>query len=448
MFNPFKVLKRLKPPQTIALAMAGVLFVGTALLQLPIAAHPGNHPRFVDSLFTAASALSVTGLITQDTPTFWTAFGHVVILCLIQIGGFGVMSLATLLSLATFRKLGVATRVNAISETKSDGMGEAKSAVRGILYTTVTVETVLALTLTLRFWLHYEYPPLKAVWFGIFHSVSAFNNAGFALFSDSLMPFANDPLILLPISSAIIIGGLGFPVVVELIKRYRFPHFWSMHTKLVLTGTGLLLVLGTLYILLLEWSNPATLGSMPVWQKILGGFFQSVTSRTAGFNAMDTSQMHPGSWLGTDILMFIGASPAGTGGGLKVTTLLVIAFIVRSELRGDRAVLIFNKRLSRAVHRQAITVASLMAMLVLVATVILLDVEGQTLDRVLFEVVSAISTTGLSTGITSSLADVSKYILVVLMFIGRVGPITLGAALGLRRRPVLYSPPKERPIIG
>ncbi|MGQ4548972.1 TrkH family potassium uptake protein [Dermabacteraceae bacterium P13077] len=439
---------RLKPPQRIALAMLAVMIAGTIALSLPVASYPQSRPRFIDSLFTAASALSVTGLITQDTPTFWTPFGQLVILCLIQVGGFGVMALATLLSLATARKIGLQARMNAANETKSERMGQAASAVRGILIITIIVETTVAVVLGLRFHYGYEMSPGQAAWNGIFHSVSAFNNAGFALFSDSLMGFAGDPLILLTISFAVIVGGIGFPVIFELLKRYRMPHFWSMHTKLVLSGTAALLAIGWLYCLLLEWNNPDTLGPMPTWQKILGGFFQSVTSRTAGFNAMDTGLMEPGSWLGTDILMFIGASPAGTGGGLKVTTLLVIFFIMRSELRADRAVLIFGKRLSRSVHRQAITVMFLMIVLVIIASVILLDLEGQPLDRVLFEVVSAISTTGLSTGITASLHDVSKLVLVTLMFIGRVGPITLGTALAIRHRPVLYTPSKERPIIG
>ncbi len=428
--------------------MLAVLIFGTIGLSLPFASHPGNHPRFIDALFTATSALSVTGLITKDTPVFWSPVGHVIILSLIQIGGFGVMAIATLLSLATARRLGLSTRINAANETKNGGVGQTKSAVRGIFYTTLVMESTVAVALTLRFYFHYHMSVGTAVWHGIFHSVSAFNNAGFSLYTDSLMPFNKDPWILLPLSTSIVVGGLGFPVVMEVLKRYRMPHFLTMHTKLVLSGTAFLLLAGFVFVLALEWSNPNTLGPMALHNKILNSFFQSVTSRTAGFNAIDTTAMNPATWLVTDILMFIGAGPAGTAGGLKVTTLLIIVFMVRSELRNDRAVVIFNKRLSRSTHRQAITVASMMVILIIAATMALTILDKLPLEQVLFEVTSAISTTGLSTGITSVLSIPSKYIIVVLMFVGRVGPITLGTSLALRRKPVLYTLPKERPIIG
>lgn len=252
----------------------------------------------------------------------------------------------------------------------------------------------------------------------------------------------------LPLCAAIILGGLGFPVIMQLRRRFRTPRLWSMHTRIVVWATSVLLVLGTGMILALEWSNPATLGPMSWPEKLLASFFQSVQTRTAGFNSVDISAMEPTTWLGMDVLMFIGGAPAGTAGGIKVTTVAMLLFIVFTELRGDAAVNIFGKRLSRAVHRQAIAVVLLAGSLVVVVTGALMHLSGLPLDQVLFETVSAFSTVGLSTGITAELPMLGQLMLVLLMFIGRVGPITFASALALRERRTLYELPKERPIIG
>ncbi|TLM75577.1 TrkH family potassium uptake protein [Pseudarthrobacter sp. NamB4] len=436
------------PAQLIVLGFATAIAVGTGLLMLPVAKSGAGGASLLEAVFTATSAVCVTGLITVDTPVFWSGFGQVVILGLIQIGGFGVMSFGTLLGVLTARRLGLRSRMLAAAETKSTGFGDVRRVLVGVFIISLIVEVLLALVLTLRFLLGYGYPLGQALWHGVFHSISAFNNAGFALYSDNLMGFGSDPWILLPIAAGVIIGGLGFPVLFELRRQYRRPIFWSMNTKLVLLGTVVLLAGGTAFFTAAEWSNPATLGGLAPADRVMGGFFQSVITRTAGFNSTDIAQMHPVSWLGMDILMFIGGGPAGTAGGLKITTFAVLFFILATELRGGTAVNIFGKRLSRAVHRQAITVVLLAIALVVVSTMFLMLITDFGQERILFEVVSAFATVGLSTGITAGMPPAGQVVLILLMFIGRLGPVTLGTALAVRSRPIMYEYPKERPLIG
>jgi potassium uptake TrkH family protein len=436
------------PTQVVVLGFAAAIAVGTGLLMLPVAKEGPGGATFLEALFTSTSSVCVTGLITVDTPVFWTSFGQAVILVLIQVGGFGVMSFGALLGVLMARKLGLRSRLLAAAETKSGGPGDVRRVILGVLAVSLTTETALTLILMLRFMNGYGYSAGEALWHGAFHSISSFNNAGFALYSDNLIGFATDPWICLPIAAAVIIGGLGFPVLFELRRQYRKPIHWSMNTKLVLSGTAVLLAAGTAFLTAVEWDNPATLGALRPEQRVLAGFFQSVITRTAGFNSIDIAQMHPVSWMGMDILMFIGGGPAGTAGGLKITTFAVLFFILATELRGDTAVNIFGKRLSRAVHRQAISVVLLALALVVGSTMLLMITTDFGMDRILFEVVSAFGTVGLSTGITASLPPAAQTVLILLMFVGRLGPVTLGVALAIRARPVLYEYPKERPLIG
>lgn len=436
------------PAQAIAFGFLAAVAVGTAILMLPMAkAGPGG-AGFLEALFTATSAVCVTGLAVVDTATYWTRFGQVVILVLIQLGGFGIMSFASLLGVLMARRLGLKSRIQTAAETKSAGFGDVRSVLLGVLRITAGTELVIALLLTLRFAVGLGNPWAHSLWLGFFHSISAFNNAGFALFSDNLMGFVGDPWICLPIAAAIIIGGLGFPVLFELGRHYRRPLHWTMNTKLVLGGTATLLAGGTAFICALEWSNPKTLGLLSTADKLLAGFFQSVMTRTAGFNSLDFAQMDPATWLGMDILMFIGGGPAGTAGGLKITTFAVLFFILLTEIQGGTAVNVFGKRLSRSVHRQAITIVLLAVALVIGSTMALMLMTDFGLDRLLFETISAFATVGLSTGITASLPPAGQLLLVFLMFIGRLGPVTLASALALRTRPVMYEFPKERPLIG
>ena len=437
-----------RPGRVIATAFAGGVAVGTALLSLPMATTSGRSASFREALFPATSALCVTGHVIVDTPTFWSPFGLVVILALIQVGGFGVMSLATLLGLLVARRLGLRTRLTAVSESHSVGVGDVRRVLRGVALITLTCEASIAALLTARWAVGYDVELPRALWYGTFHAVSAFNNAGFALFSDNLVQFVADPWICLPICAAIILGGLGFPVIMELRRRFRLPRSWTLNTVTVAVGTLVLLVGGTVVLTALEWSNPATLGGLAPGERVLAGFTAAVMPRTAGFNSIDVGAMHPASWLVTDILMFIGGGPAGTAGGLKLTTFAVLLFIVIAELRGDAAVNMFGKRLPRSTHREALTVALLAVALVVASTLAIMVLTGLDADRVAFEVISAFSTVGLSTGITASLPPTAQLILVALMFIGRLGPVALGSALALTRTTRLYELPKERPIIG
>jgi trk system potassium uptake protein TrkH len=440
--------RQVHPARAVVIGFLTAISVGTALLLLPISAASGRSATFLEALFTATSSVCVTGLIVVDTPVFWSPFGHAVILLLIQVGGLGIMIFASLIGVLLARRLSIRGRVTAAAEAKSIGLSDVRGLVKGILFISLTIEALVAVPLTLRFWLTYEHSLPDAIWLGVFHSVSSFNNAGFALFSDSLMGFATDPVICLPIAVAIVLGGLGFPVIMQLRKEFTTPLHWSMNTNIVLWATAVLLVSGTMFITAIEWNNPGTLGPMSPAEKILAGFFQSVQTRTAGFNSIDVGQMDAATWVGMDLLMFIGGGPAGTAGGIKITTFAVLFFIMYTELRGEAAVNIFGKRLSRAVHRQAITTVLLATAVVVLSTVILMLMTDINLDKILFEVISAFATVGMSTGITASLPPAGQVILILLMFIGRLGPLTLGAAIVLRQRPLLYELPKERPVIG
>lgn len=435
--------------QLIVAAFGAALAVGTVLLMLPIAKVGPGGASFMEAVFTATSALCVTGLVLVDTATYWTPFGQTVILALIQVGGLGVMSFATMLALLLARRLGLTARIMSSAETKNPGYGDMRAVLLRILGAAVLIEAVIALVLTGRFLIGYHYSLGRAVWHGVFHAISAFNNAGFALYTANIMDFATDPWINLPIAGGVILGGLGFPVLLQLRREWRTPRRWSMNTRLVLFATAILLPLGTVFLCAVEWSNPATLGPMQPGGKILAAFFQSTIARTAGFNSIDISAMHPVSWLGMDALMIIGAGPAGTAGGLKVTTFAVLGFVAYTEIIGGSAVNVLGKRLSRSVQRQAITVVVLALGAVSAATMALLLLHQDIgLDRILFEVISAFATVGVSTGITASLSPEGQCVLIALMLLGRLGPITVATAIAARPRKALYELPKERPLIG
>lgn len=439
---------RLHPAQSIAVGFATAVLIGTGVLMLPISSSTGEVTDFYDALFTSTSAVCVTGLVVLDTATHWSVFGQVVIMLLIQLGGLGIMIFASLISLVVARRLSVRTRITAATEANALALGDVRGLVRGILLVSLLIEAITFCFLFLRFRYEYDPDPVQAAWHAVFHSVSSFNNAGFALYTDNLIPFAADPFICLPICAAVILGGLGFPVLFQLRRELRRPLHWTMNTRLVIAATLLLLVIGTLYITVIEWTNPKTLGGYDPWARVLIGFFHSVQTRTAGFNSVDIGQMHDETWVGMDVLMFIGGGPAGTAGGIKVTTFGVLFFIMLTELRGEGAVNVFGKQLSRAVHRQAITVVLIAIAAIMGGTTALMFFTGLPLDKVLFEAISAFGTVGLTTGITYDLQPPSEMVLSLLMFLGRLGPLTLGSALALRERRILYSYPKERPAIG
>ena len=436
------------PYQVLVVAFASAIAVGTLLLLLPLSRAGGGSAPFMTALFTATSAVCVTGLVVVDTPSYWSGFGEAVILGLIQIGGFGIMTMASLLVLLVSRRIGLRTRLTAAAETKSLGIGDVRGVLTGVLKVTMLFEVVVAVALSLRFALGYDEPLPRAVYHGVFHAVSAFNNAGFALYSDSLMQFVTDPWVCVPIAAAVVFGGLGFPVLFELRRHLRQPRSWSLHTKLTVTVTLALLVIGSVFVTAAEWNNPGTLGELDRPGRLLAGVVHSVMPRTAGFNTLDTAQMHDGTLLGTMILMFIGGGSAGTAGGIKVTTLAILLLVIYAEVRGEQSVNAFDRRIGSRVQRQALTVVMLSIATVVVATLAIIELTRLPLTDVAFEVVSAFGTVGLSTGITAELPAPAQLLLVLVMFLGRLGPITLASAIALRERRRLYTLPEGRPIVG
>jgi potassium uptake TrkH family protein len=472
-------LPRLHPAQTVVVAFAAVILAGSGLLLLPISSTTETTP--LQALFTATSAVTVTGLAVVDTATHWSVFGQVVIMVLIQAGGFGIMTFASVLGLVVARRLGLRSRLTAATEGRALGAGDLRSVLIGVARAAVAIELLVAVMLAGRFMIGYDASLGTALWRGAFHAVSAFNNAGFGLHSDNLVPFASDAWVCLPIAFGVILGGLGFPVLFELWRTIDGPWHrssarlapavrsapgntsaaqrwvmrarrrrgsWTLNTTLVLVTSAVLLCVGTGWTLALEWSNPGTLGALDPAGRVLAAFFHSTVSRTAGFNSVDIGAMHPATLLGTDILMFVGGGPASTAGGMKVTTFAVLTAIVLSEVRGDGAANAFGKRIPRAAQRQAMTVAALGVFGVISGTMALMLLADVGLDRSLFEVTSAFATVGLSTGITADLPAAAKVVLIVLMFAGRLGPVTVASAIALRRQRRLYEYPKERPIIG
>ncbi|HEX6247349.1 MAG TPA: potassium transporter TrkG [Nocardioidaceae bacterium] len=436
------------PSQVVVTAFAVAILVGSLVLMLPIARTGEGGAPFLVALFTATSAVCVTGLVVVDTPSYWTGFGQTVILVLIQIGGLGIMTAASLLGLLVTRKMGLRSRLTAAAETKSLGIGDVRQVLVGVVRVSLVFELATAVVLTLRFVIGYELSVGDALRQGVFHAVSAFNNAGFALYSDSLMGFVTDPWICLPIAVAVVAGGLGFPVLFELRRQLGRPRGWSLHTKLTVTMTAILLLVGTLFVTVSEWSNPATLGALEPPGRMLAGFFQAVMPRTAGFNSLDTGAMYDGTLLGTMVLMFIGGGSAGTAGGIKVTTFVILFLAIYAEVRGERSVNAFDRRIGSRVQRQALTVALLAVAAVVLSGLVIMEMTEHSLSEVMFEVTSAFATVGLSTGITADLPGAAQLLLVLLMFVGRLGPITFASALALRERQRLYQLPEGRPIIG
>jgi trk system potassium uptake protein len=435
------------PAQVIAATFAVGIAIGTGLLLLPVSSADGQSASLLDSVFTATSAVCVTGLVTVDTGTSWSTVGHVVILGLMQVGGLSIMTVASLLVVLVSRRLGLRARLVAQAQSGNLDLSDVRRVLRNVVLFSLAGEALTAVALALRLATAYDVALGTAVWEGVFHAVSAFNNAGFVLWSEGMTGFAGDPWMLLPVALAVIAGGLGFPVIFELARTWR-PRAWSVTTRITIITSGALLVVGTVLLLVLEYGNPATLGPMGVAGKLLVGFFSAVMPRSGGFSAVEIGAMTPESWLATDVLMFIGGGSASTAGGIKVTTFGLLAAVLWAEMSGERDVDVGRRRIPIANQRQALAVALLGVGLAVASTFVLLGLSDEDLDRVLFEVLSALGTVGLSTGITAELPAAGQVVLVVLMFVGRLGPLALASALALRERPRHYERPEERTIIG
>ncbi len=442
--------KRVRPTRPLLLAFLGVIAVGTVLLMLPISSTGGGAAPFGDAVFTAASAVTVTGLTVVDTATYWTGFGEAVLLVLMQLGGLGIMTFTALLVVIIGGRLGMRRRQAAQAEQGILDPGEIKRVIIGVAILSATIEAVLALVLFARF-ASLDVSPGSAAWEALFQAVSAFNGAGFSLFTDSLARFQGDVVVLGTIAIGIIAGGLGVPVWADLTRRRRMGLSrlrWSLHTRLTLLGTAILLGLGFVIITIFEWTNPATLGAMPEGERLLNGAFQAVTPRSAGLSTVNYGDMREETLFFTDFLMLIGGGSVSPAGGIKVTTMLVLALATVASLRGAGDVQFMGRRLPSAAIRQALSVTVIFASSILVGTIALLIASDVGLNAALFEVTSAFTTTGLSTGITGSLPGVAEGILIVLMVVGRLAPQLLGAALVLRETGTTYRYPEERPIVG
>jgi trk system potassium uptake protein len=440
-------LARQSPARLAVAIFFVIVVVFTALMSMPAATASGRRAPFVDALFTAVSAVCVTGLVTVDTGTYWSTWGHVLILIGVQIGGLGVMTLASILGLAVSRRIGLTQRLLVSAETKTGRLGEVGSLLRIVILTSASFEIAIALVLIPRFLMLGE-DWGEAVWHGVFYAISAFNNAGFVPTEEGLSPYVSDWWVLLPIIIGVFVGSLGFPALLNVIELWRTPRKWSLHAKLTLTTSVALVVFGSVVVAAFEWTNQQTFAALDFDGTVLASLFAGVMPRSGGFSTVDVGEMHEGTWLLIDALMFVGGGSASTAGGIKVTTLAIMLLAIVAEARGDRDVEAFGRRIPREGLQVAIAVVMVSATIVLVASLAMLALTGLQLDVILFEVISAFATVGLSTGITADLPDSAKYVLALLMFVGRTGTMTLAAALALRSRRRVIRYPEERPIIG
>jgi len=444
---------RLTPTQILILGFSFLIAIGTILLSLPFAAADGHGIAPLDALFTATSAICVTGLLTKDTAVDFSLFGQIVILVLFQIGGLGYMTFSTIMAVVMGKRIGLRERL-VIQETFSTFTleGLVRFTV-GILQFTILAELVGAVLLTFRFVL--DHPPVEAFYLGVFHSVSAFNNAGFSLFSSSLMAYRGDWVVNGVMMTLIILGGLGFLVYHDLIQRVRKDVLrLSLHTKVVLITSLILIVIGTAAFFLFERQNPATLQPLPFEEQLLASLFQSVSARTAGFNTVDIGAVTTPALYLLILLMFIGASPGGTGGGVKTSTFAVMVMALWATMRGKEDVTLFYRRLPPLVIAKAFFLASLAMILITGMTLVLLYSDHRSLQKTLFEVASASATVGLSTGdggprsLAALFGDFGKSILILCMILGRIGPLVIGITALTHIQRSRYRYPEGKVMIG
>lgn len=439
--------KIMTPSRVLAFGFAFVILFGALLLTLPQATQDGIGLPFLNAIFTATSAVCVTGLVVVDTGTTFTLFGQWVILFLIQVGGLGFMTFATLFAMLLGRKITLKERLllqEALNQVSVEGIVRLTKSVLQISF---AIEAIGALILTLRWYSDFGWS--KALYFGVFHSISAFNNAGIDLMGNfsSLTAFVGDPIVNITIMLLIICGGLGFFVLADLLSH---PKKFRLHTKIVLQVSGVLILLGAGFIFMMEFANPKTLGPLPLGSKVLAAFFQSVSPRTAGFNTINLAGMYDTTLLTMIVLMFIGASPGGTGGGIKTTTFIAIVSSVLSTYRSHPHVILEGRTLPKDVIQKAWAITTSAAFLIFLIISILSYTENSDLLTVLFEVTSAFGTVGLSLGITPTLSSVGKMAIILTMFIGRVGPLTLAFVLSQKKNKQLahVKYPDERILIG
>lgn len=448
-------------PARFALIIFTILvLVLTAVLSLPIATADRSVTPLADAFFTAMSAICVTGLSTVDMAVHWSTFGNVVILLGIQIGGIGVLTLASILGLVVSRRLGLKAKLIAASDTNlqrihagpvAEGqavrLGEMGGLLATVAISVLSIEAILTAFIVPRLLINGQ-DLWTSIWQGFYFAASAFTNTGFVPHVEGMAPFATDPWMLSVIALGVFVGSLGFPVIFALTKGWRGKHRMSIHVKLTLATTTILIVFGAIAIYALEWNNSRTLGAQGPMVRPMTATFMSVMTRSGGFATVDVGSMHDSTLLVMDMLMFVGGGSASTAGGIKVTTLAVLFLAAVAEAKGDSDIQVFGRRIPTDVLRLAVSVTLWGATIVAVSTIAILQVTDMPLNRVLFDVVSAFGTCGLSTGATAEMPDAGKYILSATMWAGRVGTVTLAAALAASQRRQLFSRAEERPIVG
>ncbi len=446
----FKRPRPFSPAQLLAVSFIALITAGTLLLTLPWATTSGSRLPLIDAFFTATSAVCVTGLIVVDTPTAFSVFGELVVLLLIQVGGLGYMAITTVVAVALGRQLSVQERLTLSEALNVQTMEGLVRFVFTVLKLTLAFEAIGALILTLRWWP--EFGLGQAAYYGVFHAVSAFNNAGFSLFSTNLIGYRADLVVNLVICGLIVAGGIGFVVLSEVGRR---PRRYSLHTRLVLVVTTALIVMPTLLIAALEWNNPHTFGPLPAGEALLAAFFQAVNPRTAGFNTIDLGVLAPATLLLITLLMFIGAAPGGTGGGVKITTFSITAATLWAMVRGDAEPTLLRRRLAQDTVARAFSICLLAFLALNIVAGVLLITEGRELLATLFEATSAFGTVGLSMGqagspvsLSGHFSIVGKLLVALLMFVGRVGPLTLAVAVAHRRSTSGVRYPEGKILIG
>ncbi len=440
--------RELSPPRLIITVFAVLIAIGTVLLAAPFSSTTGHSVGVLNALFTTVSAICVNGLVVLDTGADFTMFGQIVIMILIQIGGLGFMTFSVMVAILLGKKISLKQRLVLQQTTQSSS---SKGLVKLSLYMiliALTVELIGTLILTFRW--SSELGVGKAFYYGLFHTVSSFNNAGFSLWSDSLMPFVKDPVVNLTIVALFALGGLGYIVILELLRKHSWKKL-SMHTKVVLIATAVLSIGGFLAIFMLESWNKATFGDLSISERLLASFFQGMTPRSAGFNTIDIGSMLTASQFLLIILMFIGASSGGTGGGVKTNTIVVILLATLSTFKGGGQIHAFGRRIPQETVMRALAVVISSLGFVLLISLVLTITEGMLEEHfleVLFETTSAFSTTGLSMGLTGELSPLGKFIVTLTMFIGRLGPLTLAFALSQKKTSSKIGYPEGNIMIG
>lgn len=424
--------KPLKPAQVMVISFAGVILLGTMFLMLPISAQSREITPFINAIFTATSAVCVTGLAVVDTGTYWSVFGKTVILLLIQIGGLGFMTMATTIAILLGKKIGLKNRLVMQETLGQFSIAGVIRLTKYVFIATISIEFIGALLLSTRFIPLFGWK--NGIYYAVFHSVSAFCNAGFDLMGNyqSLTAFATDPVVSLTIMTLIVIGGLGFVVLAEL-STFKTYQKLSLHTKIVLVTTGALILGGFILIFSFEYNNPGTIGNFSLGEKIMASLFHSITPRTAGYNTLDLNALSMPSRFVTMILMFIGGSPGSTAGGLKTTTFAIMLLSIVAMFKGSDEINFANRRISKETVSRSLGIVFISVIWIVSMSLLLIVFEpNRSLEAIMFESLSAFGTVGLSLGITPSLSIMGKVILSIMMFFGRIGPLTIVYALSNR----------------